>query len=328
MVQCTDNASTPAQDPPGQSALKQPVVSRTNLLRETAEHGRCTTDSQDGLGESLGPIPPSTEPRTKAQVLQERLERVQRLRRHYAEHYQACLDHVPALVASLQKAGHPVAMAGPCKRARTEAAANDQPATSSAQKPAASRNLFTAGLLPLGRAISGSAPPEDGAQQPSAPQASATLPDALPTFSDAEDEAADTASAEQPLSPTARTRVPLSAWLQSHATNLVGLADHERVAAAAASGDMDARDACAVLCGARRRFYVHQAVVLLGRESKSKGEVRATAPGPNNLDWRVRAKCGWPLQALHVAFRSASKVATRLECQPLQHPRASPGKPL
>ena len=309
----------PAQAEPEQAPkAADPQQTRAQLLKHTAEHGRCSppaallaTDDRPGVLPI--PPPPAEQPRTKAEVLQERLTQIQRLKRQYSEHYQAALDHVHIAAASLQRCQHSLLRDVPdSKRTKFDGASAASPATAAAPDPAAGtsagagidanagqkspqaqheqqqqqnkvqpkeaarRKMLTSGLVALGRAVDGSIAPSEAAKAPA--QTPVTSHEPLATFSETEAEAIDavssaaagTSSAAAPAS-----KMSLSSWHARLGRDAGALGDHERVAAAVAAGDMDARDACAVLCGRKHRFYVHQTVVLVGRESKSKGEVRS-----------------------------------------------------
>ena len=305
----------PAQAEPEQAPkAADPQQTRAQLLKHTAEHGRCgppaaLVATDDHLGLLPIPPPPAEQPRTKAEVLQERLTQVQRLKRQYSEHYQAALDHVHIAAASLQRCQHSLLRDGPdSKRTKLDGASAASPATAAAPDPAAGtsagtgidatarqkpaqtqheqqqnklqpkeaarRKMSTSGLVALGRAVDGSIAPSETAKAPS--QTPVTSHEPLATFSETEAEAIDAVSSSAAGTSSAAapaSKMSLSSWHARLGRDAGALGDHERVAAAVAAGDMDARDACAVLCGRKHRFYVHQTVVLVGRESKSKGEV-------------------------------------------------------
>jgi hypothetical protein len=255
---------------PGHASARSAEGLRSVLLQDTAAHGRCPAPSNAPLpGEVLSGTTPSSSSRTKAQVLQSRLDATRRLKRHYAHHHQACLDHITDMATALQASGHKLKQQGAQERVRTEDSHEPHPQMEASQEPPAVRKSTTEDLQPLGAAVGDENPL---AGKPTAPD-SGIEPIGPATFSDAEDEALDAALSEQPRSPRVRASVPLQAWLSDRCTDLQAIADHERTAACAAGADADSRDACAVLCGHKRRFYIHQSAVLIGRESKSKGEV-------------------------------------------------------
>lgn len=252
-----------------------PEVPRADLLRDTAQHGRCqAAAAADAAPPALPPVPPPPPHalRTKLQLLQDQLEHVQELKRHYTGFYKACLAHLPALAASLHKSQHALLLNAPAKRAAPDggAPADDAP-PGKAHKAASADAPSSAPAADDGMAAS------DSKQVTSQTRPD---PDALPSFSDAEDEALDAAASTSAASGGrgGGTAAPaLAAWQGALAGSLAALGDQERMAAVAAAVEMDARNACAVLCGRRKRFYLHQTVTLLGRESKSKGEVRPRA---------------------------------------------------
>ena len=246
-------------------------VPRADLLRDTAQHGRCQAPSaSDASPPAIPTIPPPAPHalKTKLQLLQEQLEHVQELKRHYTGFYKACLAHLPVLAASLHQSQHPVLLNSPTKRSAPDGAAADDGAASKARKAASADAPSPAPAADDGTAAS------DSKQVTSQTRPD---PDALPSFSEAEDEALDAAASTSAASGGrgASAAPPLLAWQRALPESLASIGDQERLAAVAAAVDMDARNACAVLCGRRKRFYLHQTVTLLGRESKSKGEVRA-----------------------------------------------------
>jgi hypothetical protein len=251
-------------------------ASHSEILLQTKRYGRCacvpgTSDS----GATLEPIPsPTGEPRTKRQVLQERLKHVRRLKRQYMDHYKASLAHVPDMATSLYRAQQKLVYQSPDKRVRksADATAAAWTAATTPKKPSHARSFFDSGLV-LGYSVDdGMSPALSSKPLATSPQPKGTI-EALPTFSDVEVETIEAVTAENQGSPRPGSGCSLAACQAALGRSLEGIGDHERVAAAALALDMDARNACAVLCGKSRRFYIHQTVVLLGRGSKSKGEV-------------------------------------------------------
>jgi hypothetical protein len=223
---------------------------------------------------------------------------VQALKRHYIGYYKAYLAHLPALATSLHKSEHPLVLNIPDKRTKRA------PATPSQSKP------NTSAQSPHGT--------EEGPAASDSKVMSQNKPsgDTLATFSDAEEDAVEAAMATTAaVSRGADTNSPfLVAWQQALPASLAGLGGHERVAAIAAAVDMDERSACAVLCGQRKRFYVHQTVALLGRESKSKGEVCPAFLTNNNAVFTRCCEAIWPLISAsdHCIFGLTRCVAIKL----------------
>jgi hypothetical protein len=246
-----------------QRGVKAPLeVSRAVLLHDTQHYGRCTIPTNnDDLPYLLPAIPtPPADPQTKLQLLRSQLDQVQALKRHYLGHYKASLAHLSALATSLHKSDHPLVLSNPDKRLkRPQTTPNHSKANAVVQSPRATEE--------------GPAASDSKAVSQSKPGG-----DTIATFSDAEEDAVEAAMATTAaVSRGADTTTPsLAAWQRALPASLQGLGDHERLATVVAAADMDDRNACAVLCGRRKRFYMHQMVTLLGRESKSKGEVCIT----------------------------------------------------
>ena len=140
----------------------------------------------------LEPVPhPSASPRTRVEVLEQRLEHIRQLKRHYTDHYGALMERIPVLAASLQYAQHAVLLSAPDKRPKKGADG------SAASKPPPGRSNGNTGLLPLGPAVD-NATAEGTEQKVGRPDSPRRAAPPLPSFSDAEEDAVDVLCVDAP----------------------------------------------------------------------------------------------------------------------------------